>query len=90
MERGTSRRGFMKQSLGLSAAATLAARMAAAQESAAGAAPAPGAAVEALPQGNIAGMSVSRLLLGGNLLTHFTHSRDLMYVYDLAAHYNTH
>jgi hypothetical protein len=27
--------------------------------------------------------------LGGNLLTHFTHSRDLRYVYNLAAHYNT-
>jgi hypothetical protein len=34
-------------------------------------------------------MQVSRLLLGGNLLTHFTHSRDLKYVYNLAAHYNT-
>jgi hypothetical protein len=28
-------------------------------------------------------------MLGGNLLTHFTHSRDLKYVYALAAHYNT-
>jgi hypothetical protein len=26
---------------------------------------------------------------GGNLLTHYTHSRDLKYVYSLAAHYNT-
>jgi hypothetical protein len=32
---------------------------------------------------------VSRLILGGNLLTHYTHSRDLKYVYSLAAHYNT-
>ena len=29
------------------------------------------------------------MLLGGNLLTHFTHSRDLRYVYNLTAHYNT-
>ncbi len=29
------------------------------------------------------------MLLGGNLLSHFTHSRDLQYVYRLAAHYNT-
>ena len=29
------------------------------------------------------------MLLGGNLLTHFTHSRDLQYVYNLCAHYNT-
>lgn len=43
----------------------------------------------ALPCGNIRGLKVSRLLLGGNLLTHFTHSRDLKYVYNLCAHYNT-
>ena len=29
------------------------------------------------------------MLLGGNLLTHYTHSRDLRYVYTLAARYNT-
>ncbi|MGC8846896.1 MAG: hypothetical protein ACP5QY_13735, partial [Candidatus Hydrogenedens sp.] len=41
------------------------------------------------PSGNIRGLQISRLLLGGNLLTHFTHSRDLKYVYNLCAHYNT-
>ncbi len=44
---------------------------------------------QALHKGKIGEMQVSRLLLGGNLLTHFTHSRDLRYVYELAAHYNT-
>jgi len=39
--------------------------------------------------GAIAGMTFSRMMLGGNLLTHFTHSRDLRYVYNLTAHYNT-
>ncbi len=39
--------------------------------------------------GKIGDLSVSRLLLGGNLLTHYTHSRDLKYVYTLAQHYNT-
>jgi hypothetical protein len=29
------------------------------------------------------------MLLGGNLLTHYTHSRDLKYVYNLCSHYNT-
>jgi len=43
----------------------------------------------ALPRGRIGALPVSRLLLGGNLLTHYTHSRDLRYVYNLAAHYNT-
>ncbi|MBN1816320.1 MAG: hypothetical protein JW828_03110 [Sedimentisphaerales bacterium] len=42
-----------------------------------------------LPTGTIGKLKVSRLLLGGNLLTHFTHSRDLQYVYSLAARYNT-
>ncbi|MBN1852160.1 MAG: hypothetical protein JW829_05520 [Pirellulales bacterium] len=42
-----------------------------------------------MPCGKIANMEVSRLLLGGNLLTHYTHSRDLKYVYSLAKHYNT-
>lgn len=42
-----------------------------------------------IPGGEIAGMKIGRMLLGGNLLTHYTHSRDLKYVYNLAAHYNT-
>jgi hypothetical protein len=41
------------------------------------------------PKGRIGKLEVSRLILGGNLLTHYTHSRDLKYVYSLAAHYNT-
>ena len=42
-----------------------------------------------LPMGKIGNLQVSRILLGGNLLTHYTHSRDLQYVYNLTAHYNT-
>ena len=42
-----------------------------------------------IPTGKIGDLQVSRMLLGGNLLTHYTHSRDLKYVYNLAAHYNT-
>ncbi|MHA2315152.1 MAG: hypothetical protein ACXACF_07690 [Candidatus Hermodarchaeia archaeon] len=42
-----------------------------------------------LQKGRIGNLRVSRLMLGGNLLTHFTHSRDLKYVYNLTAHYNT-
>ena len=42
-----------------------------------------------LPRGKIGDLEISRLLLGGNLLTHYTHSRDLRYVYSLAKHYNT-
>ncbi len=46
-------------------------------------------AVGGMPRGKISNLEVSRLLLGGNLLTHYTHSRDLQYVYRLAEHYNT-
>lgn len=42
-----------------------------------------------LPQGKIGDLKLSRMILGGNLLTHFTHSRDLKYVYRLTAKYNT-
>lgn len=42
-----------------------------------------------LPQGRLGSLKVSRLLLGGNLLTHYAHSRDLRYVYSLTRHYNT-
>lgn len=42
-----------------------------------------------LPMGRVKNLAISRILLGGNLLTHFTHSRDLRYVYNLTAHYNT-
>ncbi len=51
--------------------------------------PNPPAPQNSLPKGKIGDMELSRIILGGNLLTHFTHSRDLRYVYSLAAHYNT-
>jgi hypothetical protein len=50
---------------------------------------APPTAKEKVPSGKLCGKEVSRILLGGNLLTHFTHSRELRYVYNLTAHYNT-
>ncbi len=80
----TSRRTFMGKSLSAVAGAALAAQ-------AGGAASRP----ETRPAesdpfiGRIGKVKVSRLLLGGNLLTHVTHSRDLRYVRSLAARYNT-
>jgi hypothetical protein len=73
MDREMTRRGVL-----LSAAAFPAAGLAAQT-----------AGAPALPKGEIGKLKVSRLLLGGNLLTHYTHSRDLKYVYNLARHYNT-
>jgi hypothetical protein len=52
-------------------------------------APPAAATADTLPKGRIGKLEVSRLILGGNLLTHYTHSRDLQYVYRLAARYNT-
>ena len=42
-----------------------------------------------LPTGKIGGLSVSRLICGGNLISGFAHSRDLIYVSPLLRHYFT-
>lgn len=82
-----NRREFVKDSVVASAGAALGA--AALNQSAQGAEADPPAATDALPKGKIGDLEISRLLLGGNLLTHYTHSRDLRYVNSLAKHYNT-
>jgi hypothetical protein len=94
-----NRRTFLKNSLLAPAGAAIAAQLGArgatgaeapAQSPAAAPAGAPAApAADALPCGKIGELKISRILLGGNLLTHYTHSRDLQYVYNLCAHYNT-
>ena len=44
---------------------------------------------EPLARGQIRGLKVSRLILGGNLIGGWAHSRDLMYVSSLLRAYNT-
>jgi hypothetical protein len=89
------RRTLLKESLAATAAGALGWHATAAQASAEQGVAKPAAAnattapAKTLPTGQIGKLQVSRMLLGGNLLTHFTHSRDLQYVYKLAAHYNT-
>jgi len=80
----TDRRTFVKSTLLSSTGLALA--MDARGEAPAETPPAP---QDALGKGKIGKLEVSRLILGGNLLTHYTHSRDLRYVYTLAAAYNT-
>ncbi len=88
MTKGINRRVFVKGSVLASAGAAL--TMAAGRPATSAEAASPPATPQTgLPKGKIGKMEVSRLLLGGNLLTHFTHSRELRYVYNLAAHYNT-
>jgi len=95
MSPSMNRRTLLKESLAATAAGALAwhstadnvfAEDEAAKPAAANVATAP---ANALPMGQIGKLKVSRMLLGGNLLTHYTHSRDLQYVYNLTAHYNT-
>ncbi len=87
MNQDMNRRTFVKDTLLTSAGLALALD-ARGQDPAKPAAPAV-TAPDALPKGKIGKLEISRLMLGGNLLTHYTHSRDLKYVYSLAARYNT-
>jgi len=88
-----TRRSFVKDTVIASAGAALALASGGTGDAAAAepAKPAenPPTPKNALPRGKIGDMEISRMVLGGNLLSHFTHSRDLRYVYNLAAHYNT-
>jgi len=49
----------------------------------------PAAPRDMLAKGKIGNLEISRIILGGNLLTHYAHCRDLNYVKSLTAHYNT-
>jgi len=93
MSEAMNRRAFLRTSLAASAGGALAAGAGRKGAAAEADKPKHGAgrtdAADALPCGKIGTLTVSRLLLGGNLLTHYTHSRDLKYVYNLTAHYNT-
>ncbi|MFO0890740.1 MAG: hypothetical protein U0790_16545 [Isosphaeraceae bacterium] len=44
---------------------------------------------ETLPCGRIGSLSISRLMMGGNLIGGYAHSRDLLYVSRLLREYNT-
>jgi len=83
-----NRRGFVKSSLLASAGLPLALRAqgaAASDDAAAAAKP----AAEKMPMGRIGSEDFSRLLLGGNLIGGYAHSRDLNYVSTLMRRYNT-
>lgn len=43
----------------------------------------------ALPKGNLCGVEISRIILGGNLVSGYAHARDLLYVGALMKHYYT-
>lgn len=89
MSSQVNRRSFMKQSLAASAGGVLAAGSTHAAATGGLSIKVEPGSKGTMPMGKIGNMQVSRMLLGGNLLTHYTHSRDLKYVYNLCAHYNT-
>lgn len=87
-----NRRGFLRKSLvAASAAAVTSYEESALRSHQAQAAPAPAAATPAspFPSGQIGRVSISRLICGGNLISGFAHSRDLIYVSELLKNYFT-
>ena len=42
-----------------------------------------------MPMGRIKNLKISRLISGGNLISGWSHSRDLIYVHNLMDNYNT-
>ena len=89
------RRQFLKRSLVASVAATVGysneEKVLLAQNAPATTPPATAAvpAANSLPTGRIRHVQISRLICGGNLISGYAHSRDLIYVSDLLKHYFT-
>jgi len=93
MSENINRRNFLKKSAALSTGATLALSF---EEKALLAAisnkPAPrmpGSSIKGLPMGKIGNVKISRMFAGGNLISGFAHSRDLIYVSSLLNKYFT-
>jgi hypothetical protein len=91
MAKQISRRGFVKSSLLASAAIPLGLGGPSAAQAQATARPggSPAGPAEPFPKGKIAGQEFSRLMMGGNLIGGWSHSRDLAYVSTLMRRYNT-
>jgi len=88
-----SRRNFLKRSLLASTGAALSwgfeekALLAKTTNKPVGAAPQTSA--KGMPRGKIGNLTISRIIAGGNLISGFAHSRDLIYVSSLLRHYFT-
>ena len=87
MSEQVDRRSFMKQSMATAAGTALGWHAATGS-----AAPATGTkevGVNGMPMGRIKNLKISRLISGGNLISGWSHARDLDYVHHLMRHYNT-
>jgi hypothetical protein len=90
MNKQISRRGFVQSSLAASAALTLNLGAQKSTPAAEAAGDNSQTAEKAIfPQGTIACQQFSRLIMGGNLIAGWAHSRDLPYVSTLMRRYNT-
>ena len=87
MERNLSRRDFVKSSLLASAALPLGLRAQGAETS--GSAATAPSETQPMPKGMLGNLEISRLIMGGNLISGYAHSRDLPYVSTLMRRYNT-
>ena len=89
----TDRRGFLKKSIIASTGAALGLsfeeKALLAQAAKKKPAAAPSGAVKGLPTGKIGNVRISRMFAGGNLISGFAHSRDLIYVSSLLRNYFT-
>jgi len=91
MKTRTSRRSFLKKSAAVSLSVPLVTSLeeyalAAQSEAPVVTHPPPQGA---MPQGKIGSIKISRLICGGNLISGYAHSRDLIYVSPLLTHYFT-
>jgi hypothetical protein len=93
MSEPIDRRSFLRKSLAVASTATVAAsfeeRALLAYGAPAGSAPASSAPAASFPTGKIGKVSITRLICGGNLISGFAHSRDLIYVSSLLKNYFT-
>jgi hypothetical protein len=92
MQEHLSRRRFLGKSVLASSAAVafqFEEKALLAREQKQAAPPAPAKAAPDFPRGRIGKLSISRLICGGNLISSFAHSRDLIYVSPLLKHYFT-
>ena len=93
MDTNSNRRGFLKKTAAVALTVPLLHSLEeyalAAQEGATPATPAPPPAGASLPTGTIGKVKISRLICGGNLISGYAHSRDLIYVSSLLKHYFT-
>jgi len=90
-DKTSNRRGFLKRSVaasaGAAAALSLEEKILLARTSARPRTPTPRGAT--MPTGKIGKVQITRLICGGNLISGYAHSRNLIYVSDLMKHYFT-